>query len=238
MNPYGSVDLATWLTARYGLHVPEVSLLRAYTNDVYLVASKGIQWVLKCYAADWRNDASIRWELDLLRHLHACEIQTPLSVAGSNGDHLQHIGFGDGVRQAVLFSYAPGHKPQPPFAPDLYAREARSVATIHAALDTFMSPHHRSALDLDTMLWQPLQQIMVMAPSDPATSSLAQSAHIIAGRLRPLIDNGLDWGPCHGDVTFDNVHLTDDGSFVWYDFDSGGPGWRALDLQGWAAHSA
>jgi Ser/Thr protein kinase RdoA (MazF antagonist) len=29
--------------------------------------------------------------------------------------------------------------------------------------------------------------------------------------------------------------VTTDGQTVWYDFDSGGPGWRAIDLQGWVA---
>jgi Ser/Thr protein kinase RdoA (MazF antagonist) len=45
---------------------------------------------------------------------------------------------------------------------------------------------------------------------------------------------GLDWGVCHGDLTFDNLHVTTRDEFVWYDFDSGGLGWRAIDLQGWA----
>ena len=38
----------------------------------------------------------------------------------------------------------------------------------------------------------------------------------------------------HADVTFDNIHITKDKEVVFYDFDSGGPGWRAIDLQGWA----
>ena len=45
---------------------------------------------------------------------------------------------------------------------------------------------------------------------------------------------GLEWGPIHGDATLDNLHVTDDGQIILYDFDSGGPGWRASDLQGWA----
>jgi Ser/Thr protein kinase RdoA (MazF antagonist) len=32
----------------------------------------------------------------------------------------------------------------------------------------------------------------------------------------------------------DNLHITADGTIILYDFDSGGFGWRASDLQGWA----
>lgn len=57
----------------------------------------------------------------------------------------------------------------------------------------------------------------------------------LAQSIQDFAAKGLDWGICHGDVTFDNFHLTKDGETVWYDFDSGGFGWRAIDLQGWVA---
>ncbi len=55
-----------------------------------------------------------------------------------------------------------------------------------------------------------------------------------ARRFESYMERGLDWGPCHGDLTLDNLHISDDGQVVFYDFDSGGPGWRAGDLPGWA----
>lgn len=47
-------------------------------------------------------------------------------------------------------------------------------------------------------------------------------------RLAPRLTSGI----CHGDMTQDNVHLTDDQRFVFFDFDSAGQGWRASDFQG------
>lgn len=49
---------------------------------------------------------------------------------------------------------------------------------------------------------------------------------------------GLDWGPIHGDASLDNLHVLEDESVILYDFDLGGPGWRAADLQGWAVNHA
>ena len=57
-------------------------------------------------------------------------------------------------------------------------------------------------------------------------------------RIAELACEGLDWGPIHGDATLDNLHVTADGRVILYDLDSGGPGWRAADLQGWAAGHA
>ena len=39
----------------------------------------------------------------------------------------------------------------------------------------------------------------------------------------------LDWGPCHGDVSGGNSTYSN-GRVIHFDFDCGGPGWRAYDL--------
>ena len=61
----------------------------------------------------------------------------------------------------------------------------------------------------------------------------------LASRVKDRIASfsGLDWGPIHGDATLDNLHITADGEVILFDFDSGGPGWRAADLQGWTVLS-
>lgn len=228
-------ELSAWLAATYGLPNPDVSLLRAYTNDVHVVVSAGSRRVLKVYAPDWRRDTAIRWELDLFRHLAAEGIETIVPIPAHDGECLRIMPLRGALRQAVLFPFAAGAKPEPPFPAELYAREAMSLARLHAALDNFSSPHHRPGLDLEVLIWRPLRRIRAMALDASAMAAMTITGQVIADRLAPLIERGLDWGPCHGDATFDNVHLTEDGDFIWYDFDSGGPGWRALDLQGWAA---
>jgi Ser/Thr protein kinase RdoA (MazF antagonist) len=228
-------ELSAWLAATYGLPNPDVSLLRAYTNDVHVVVSAGSRRVLKVYAPGWRRDTAIRWELDLFRHLAAHGIETIVPIPAYDGECLKIMPLRGALRQVVLFPFAAGTKPNPPFTAELYAREAISLARLHAALDSFASPHHRPGLDLEVLIWRPLRRIRAMALDSSGLTSMTITGQVITDRLAPLIERGLDWGPCHGDATFDNVHLTEDKEFIWYDFDSGGPGWRALDLQGWAA---
>jgi Ser/Thr protein kinase RdoA (MazF antagonist) len=56
----------------------------------------------------------------------------------------------------------------------------------------------------------------------------------LKNRLSALSRTGLDWGPIHGDASLDNLHVVNEDQVILFDFDSGGPGWRASDLQGWA----
>lgn len=45
------------------------------------------------------------------------------------------------------------------------------------------------------------------------------------------IEEGLDWGVCHGDLYGNtNVAFTDNGTLTHYDFDICGYGWRAYDI--------
>ncbi|MGC4104780.1 MAG: phosphotransferase [Thermomicrobiales bacterium] len=214
---------------------PEVSLIRAYTNDVYRVVVGDRRFALKVYGQGWRTDSEISYELDLLRHLAGKGIAVAQAVSGHDGESLRHLQLGGGVRQAVLFHWAPGTKPDPPFTQDVRYREGAAVAALHAASDDFVSAHARRPLDGVTLI-EPVRTAVLDAENDgPAGIWLDRFGRKLGIRLSQVAAEGLDWGPCHGDLTFDNLHVTEHGGFVWYDFDSGGPGWRAIDLQGWAA---
>jgi len=51
-------------------------------------------------------------------------------------------------------------------------------------------------------------------------------------RIIELASQGLDWGVCHGDVSLDNIHITNDRQIILYDFDLSGLGWCARDPYG------
>lgn len=232
-----SATLGTWLQHTYGWESsPHVSLLRAWTNDVYRVTHGDTRFALKIYGIGWRTDDEIRYELDLLHHLgqNGAHVALPIPPT-ARAQPLGHLEFEGQVHQAVLFAWAAGEKPRPPFTSSSYYRQGVATATIHRAADGFVSSHVRSALDLDTLVRRPLASIEDTPGNDEAKATLRAIADRLCSEITHLARNGLDWGPCHGDLTFDNLHHTASGDSVWYDFDSGGPGWRAIDLQGWAA---
>ncbi|MDQ3614275.1 MAG: phosphotransferase [Chloroflexota bacterium] len=236
MTNAGTNSITGSLPAHFDLGPPtDVSLLRSWTNDVYLVETTSDRFVLKLYGVDWRTDSEIRYEIDLLDHLAARGVRVARAIRGVDGDALRHLDLDGRQRQAVLFRYADGAKPQPPFSAEMYYPEGMATAELHRAADDFTSTHHRRPLDLDHLIDQPLALVGSLDIDTATKQAILDFGARLRERIEAFADRGLDWGVCHGDLTFDNFHLTHDGETVWYDFDSGGPGWRAIDLQGWAA---
>jgi Ser/Thr protein kinase RdoA (MazF antagonist) len=210
-------------------------LLRSYTNDVYEVTSAEGHFVLKMYRDGWRMEGEIRYELDLLRHLAAKGLAVAGPVRRPGHDDLKRIDAADGPRWAALFSFAPGEKPRPPFMPALYRAFGRAIGRMHALSDDFVSPHPRRPLDLSLLIDEPLALVAPLVADADDRRFLTDLAARVRKAILELDAEGLDRGPIHGDATLDNLHMTAAGEIVLYDFDSGGPGWRAADLQGWAA---
>lgn len=211
----------------------EVTLIRTYTNDVYLIQTQDEKFVLKVYGVNWRTDDEILWEMDLLNHLKVKGIKVAAPIKSSRGNYLEILR----DRTAVLFEYAEGDKPQAPFPVDLYYDFGKSVAEMHQASDDFQSKFERSPLDLDYLIDKPIKEVEIYINKSEKKEIFYEIANKAKAKINDLASQGLDWGVCHGDMTLDNVHITDDNQFIFYDFDSGGKGWRASDLQGWAIKS-
>lgn len=222
--------------ARYTIGlVTALRPLRIYTNAVYELTTDAGRYALKLYRPGWRTEREIRWEIDLLDHLADCGICVAPAIRDRDVTAVHRLGAGPAAPLAVVFAWADGVKPDPPFPLEPYEREGRAVAALHTALDRYQSRHQRAALDLTTLIDRPLSRVVPLVADAVSRRTLVGTAARLRERLTELASLGLDRGPCHGDVSFDNLHLTDAGKFVWYDFDSGGPGWRAIDLQGWSA---
>jgi Ser/Thr protein kinase RdoA (MazF antagonist) len=235
MISLSETDLATWVACQFDLPaVRSVDLLRAYTNDVYVVRTRDERYALKVYGTGWRHDPEIRFEAALLDHLASKGVLVAQAIAGRDREALQILTVDGHRRQALLFEYAAGEKPEPPFSPETYFREGKALGLLHLAADDFTTPHERRSLDLQTLIDEPLDLIQSMDIDDSVMRSILDTSAWFRSQIEIRALAGLDWGVCHGDLTFDNLHITDAGEFVWYDFDSGGFGWRAIDLQGWA----
>jgi Ser/Thr protein kinase RdoA (MazF antagonist) len=236
MHSHVTEAITPWLADHYRfVSSAEVTLLRAYTNDVFDVTSNGSRFALKIYGAGWRNASEIAYEMDLLAHLSSKDVRVARPIAGTNQRAIQRFPTPFGDRFAVLFAFAPGAKPTPPFEPPLYYQVGRSAAVLHNAADDFTSSHARTALDTTLLLDHPVELLQPLIGDSTDRDFILRFAERLRRTIHSLAKRGLDWGPCHGDLTLDNLHVTGDDRVIWYDFDSGGPGWRAADLPGWAA---
>jgi Ser/Thr protein kinase RdoA (MazF antagonist) len=209
------------------------ALYRSWTNDVYRVTTTEGEYYLKVYGYGWRTREAVSYEVDLYTHLATKGIPIAPPIPQRAGEWIGTLHAPEGERCCVLFAAAPGEKPQPPFSTNLYHQFGRATAQLHTASDDFSSRHARDPLDLDMFIDRPLRTVLPLLDHRPDDRAFLLNLSVrVREYLTQLIAAGLDWGVCHGDLSLDNVHITPDGRLVFYDFDSGGPGWRASDPYG------
>ncbi|MPY66712.1 phosphotransferase [Deinococcus sp. SDU3-2] len=231
--------LAAWVEARYSCTGPVTcTLLRRGLNDTYRVTGLAgrDRAALRVYRSGWRSPGEVEWELGFLRHLAGagCAVSGPLPQPG--GACWEVLEAAEGPRVAALFGWVEGRWLEA--VPEDAAAYGKAAARLHTAADPFRA-EGRFALDLDHLLTQPLAVIRpLLAESPEVWQELEAAAHRTHAALTALAPR-LEWGPCHGDLHEGNARLEADGTVRLFDFDCGGPGWRAYDLAvyGWSLFS-
>jgi Ser/Thr protein kinase RdoA (MazF antagonist) len=228
------VDISSWVKNNFQFSEDaKAKLLRSYTNDVYEIEN-GNKHLLKIYGEGWRTESEVLWEIELLDYLKTKDVDVAGAVESRNGKKLFLIDVGGTKRFAVMFEWARGAKPESPFSLMDYELLGEATARIHKFSDSFQSKQMREELGIDYLLERPLQTILKVCGDDKA-GYFKNYATKLKEYILKFVSDGLDWGVVHTDVTFDNIHITNNREVIFYDFDSGGVGWRAIDLQGWVA---
>ena len=171
-----SNQIVAWLIERYGdaFSSAAAQLLRSYTNDVYLIQSADQKFVLKLYGLGWRTLSEVQWEIELLQHVSALGVLVAEPIAARDQKPIQSLATVAGDRIAVLSTYLPGDKPQPPFSIALYEQFGRAIAQLHAAADSFVASHPRRALDTT---------VLIDEPGEPTRQALDQVLTFFRDRL-------------------------------------------------------
>ncbi len=224
-------EISKWVENNYSLGGKVTSkLLRSYTNDVYLIETLNKKFVLKLYDQIWRTKEEVLWEVDLTNHLLKKGVLVGVPVKSSDNEIVKTMYIGKNKFTAVLFKYAKGDKPQPPFTPDLYYKFGKAAAKLHKESNDFTSIYSRPNIDLKYLI----DDSLMLAKGLTSKREL-ESLINFGSKLKNKINNftKLDMGIVHGDLTLDNLHITKSGDITFYDFDSAGFGYRAMELQGW-----
>jgi len=200
-------------------------------NDTYIVETGSGKYIFRVYRADRRNRSEIAFELDVLNYLNENDVNASIPIARKDGNFINEFWVTEGVKHGVIFSFAEGHEKPIHTVEDSYLF-GKSVAHIHKVTEHFSSEHARKNLDLEYLIDRPLDIIKLHM------EHRLEDYHFIHKRISELkeqlankIEEGLDWGICHGDLHGNtNAAFTDDGQLTHYDFDICGYGWRAYDI--------
>lgn len=221
---FGPDALAEELAGAYSLSAPvNCALVSPGVNDTYQV---GEEHFYRVYRAGLRSPSDVQFELALLCHLQREGAAVSVPVPRVDGSYITHHDAPEGERMGVLFTRAPG-RVLAYVEEDAY-QYGCAVARLHIAMDSFRTEWVRFRMDLEHLLEKPLR---LMQPY--ATLEQWGFYEQLADRLRArvvAVAPDLEQGICHGDLHGHNVHKAEDGTLTFFDFDCGGPGWRAYDL--------
>ncbi|MFT4164492.1 MAG: phosphotransferase, partial [Microlunatus sp.] len=149
---------------RYGLGTPtRVELLTKGQNDTYVVQTTDDRYVFRVYGSGkpWiRGDDDLRFELDLLTHLHTHQAPVSHPLPTRDGSTLGQISTSAGGRRCALFTWAHGQPiDSEHWAPKAASRLGHALATIHVAADSFTTTRSRYRLDVSTLLDRSMERM-------------------------------------------------------------------------------
>jgi Ser/Thr protein kinase RdoA (MazF antagonist) len=219
--------LVSLLVSSFGIKNPEIVYLKRGFNDTYQVKSGTGKFILRVYRTGRRSLESIRSEIKLLLYLNENGQPVSIPLPGKEDVFVHPLPSPEGMRYAVLFSYALGTVCR---KPDL--RQCRdvgiSLGTMHELFRSY---------DPGKLTWD-------YAPSslfDYVRSSVEKALSAYPDDLRFLdlfrkqtearLDGvKLKSGICHGDLQSENFYFQDSGEVCFIDFDFAGRGPLLYDL--------
>lgn len=224
--------LAARLPRLYSLSdVRSCVLFRRGVSDVYRVQARGETFYLKVYRRDMRTRRDIEDEVTLLCALGRREIPVAAPVARKNGAYLARFDAPEGARYAVLQRAAAG-EPVDSSKPQDCASLGRAAARFHNACDGMRVRCRRRAIDLHYLIDEHLALVLPhMAHRGDDVAFLRSVCARVKARMTGLLPRRApEYGLCHGDLHGGDARIDPAGRVTLFDFDSFGPGWRAIDI--------
>lgn len=196
-------------------------------NDTYKIVGPDRNYILRVYGFGRRTLENIKYEIDVLLYLNNKSVNVSCPISRTDGEYVTTIATAEGLRYAILTTYAEGVPFVYESVDDSYLYGVH-VAKIHACSEGFVSKYSRPKLDELFLVAEPLSFINNFKNIKPED---LQFINKFSSTLLAHIRNskGLDYGFCHGDFHGWNAHrLSHDVEF--FDFDFCGYGLRTYDL--------
>lgn len=226
-------DLLRAAIARYGLSAEaEVAFVRHGENTTYMVSTPdGRRFALRVHRPGYQTPQAIHSELAWMESLRASEVRTPVPVLGIDGDPLQTATTATGCsRTAVLFEWIDGIPLSAVEEVQPWERLGALMARIHEQACAWKRPpwFTRAAWNADALVgddprWGRPDPQRIFEGDDRAALEACRAQ--VRARLAMIGERADRVGLIHGDLGFENVLVSDDGSVAIIDFDDCGDSW-------------
>lgn len=226
-----------------------ITFLKRGFNDTYLISGKALsnseayrlnekevpnsgakKYILRVYKYNWRSFESIETEIKLLNHLKDNTVSVSFPIKDKQAKFIQKIQAPEGVRYAVLFSFAEGIPLRKLSAEQSFLLGAET-GKIHSL--TRDRPFGETAhnYDIETQFENTLRILKpVLINHTEQYNYLVQLKSDFITMFNSIDKMELRTGICHGDLQAENFHITLDDQFTFFDFDFFGTGYLAYDI--------
>lgn len=221
--------LALLLQEKYGFGADTTcGIMKAGVNHSYKVNAGSKHFVFRVYAFNWRSKTEIVEEIKLLNLLKENNISLSYPIADSSGNYIQQINAPEGLRFAVLFSFAEGEKILN-YSPEIHYSIGQLMGNIHQQTENLSL--NRSTYNAQTVLVDSFERLKPFLPADSNEMAFMISAQSYL--LKEFTDadtSQLRKGVVHLDIWFDNLNIDSNGRVTLFDFDFCGNGWLCFDI--------
>lgn len=235
---YSTADtgaLAALVANAYALEVTGCRFLTRGVGDTYLIETVEERYILRVYRHTHRSLPQIEVEMALLLALQQAAIPVSFPIKDISGNPIQAVQAIEGLRHAVLFSWAPGEPARTLSEKQLHIL-GHQVARFHNVSSTIAPNGDRWTFDFDSTLLAPLRMLKPFFKDNREDYEwLEQSANNVIARFDQLDTSKFSMGYCHFDFLPKNFHFDGD-AITFFDFDFMGYGWLAYDLVGFWQH--
>jgi Ser/Thr protein kinase RdoA (MazF antagonist) len=200
-------------------------------NDNYLVNGSRTKYVLRVYRHNWRDLSDIEAETELIRFLHSEGIGVSFPLPDGDGRLIREISAPEGIRYAVLFSYAEGSPPLPAITREQSRAAGRELSRMHRITINKSLGNNRCHLDTTSLLYQSFHAIKpFLEDSREDLLRLDEVVSRLAVKFERISLDTLSFGICHGDLYPSNFHISRSGKITFFDFDACCCSWFVMDI--------
>jgi Ser/Thr protein kinase RdoA (MazF antagonist) len=203
-------------------------LFRTGINHTYFIDDNEKKYVFRIYSFGWRTKVEIEAELNLLTVLKNNNISVSYALTDIKDKFIQEINAPEGLRYAVLFTFAKGDKVR-----FMNEESCASIGAIMAKIHKITSNIRVERIDynIQTLLKLPYQKATKYFSEDLAEMKFLKSC--IADISKTIEDKSNEniYASCvHLDIWYDNMSITDKNEITFFDFDFCGNGISLLDV--------
>lgn len=207
-----------------------ITFLKRGFNDTYLIQNGTDKYILRVYKHNWRSLESIESELKFLNHLKEGGISVSFPIPDNQKQSIQSIEAPEGIRYAVLFSYAEGEQVR---KLTIEQAELLGIQTgkIHSFSQNknFGTPAHN--YDIDYQFEKTLNTLKPILVNHPDQYNyVVQLKGYFIELLADIDKSELAIGVCHGDLQAENFHINSKNELTFFDFDFFGEGYLIYDI--------